>query len=471
MNPPDETRQGLLRLLPQVNDLVDAVASSPGAREVPRQVITRAAREVVETLRGRILDQADSVTAAELSIETLAAVVAGEADLLMRPSLRGVINATGVVLHTNLGRSPLSEKALEALLSTARGYSNLEYRIASGERGSRQEHLEDLLCWLTGAEAAFVVNNNAAAVLLVLAALAKDRDVIVSRGQLVEIGDSFRLPDIMHQSGARLVEVGTTNRTKPSDYSNAIGPDTAALMLIHKSNFRIVGYTEEVSLAKLVEIGRQHMVPVVEDMGSGCLVDLDRVGLGGEHTVSQSVEAGADLVTFSGDKLLGGPQAGIIVGTSAYVDSVRKHPLARALRLDKLCVAALEATLRSYLEPRCAWSEIPALRMLSEPPESVKARANKLKRQVDKAGTLGMTCEVVREVSSAGGGSLPTAEIPTWCVRVSHELYSAEELERRLRAGQPAVLARVKGESALFDLRTVTDAELPVLARAIAALD
>ncbi|MHB8895384.1 MAG: L-seryl-tRNA(Sec) selenium transferase [Candidatus Geothermincolia bacterium] len=471
MNPPDDIRRGLLRLIPQVNELVDSVVSSLQAGEIPRQVVTRAARNVLEDTRQQILGGESDLSADDLSLESLTALVASESALLMRPSLRKVINATGVVLHTNLGRSVLSRAALDAVQTAAEGYCNLEYNIESGRRGSRQEHLEDLLCWLTGSEAAFAVNNNAAAVLLVLAALARGREVIVSRGQLVEIGDSFRLPDIMHQSGARLVEVGTTNRTKASDYLNAVGPDTGMIMLIHQSNFRIVGYTEDVPLAQLVEIGRQHFVPVVEDMGSGCLVDLEGAGLGGEHTAAASIEAGADLVTFSGDKLLGGPQGGIIVGSREYVDAVRKHPLARALRLDKLSLAALEATLRSYVEPRAAWSEIPALRMLSEPPEAVKARANKLKRSVDKACIAGLTCEVIPEISCAGGGSLPMAEIPTFCLRLTHASLPAEALEESLRKGEPAVLARVKGDSVLLDLRTVSDRDVPPLGRALAALD
>jgi L-seryl-tRNA(Ser) seleniumtransferase len=470
MNPPDKNKKELLRLIPQVNDLVDSASSVASAVGVPRQVLTRAARDVVEGLRARLLEGEGGYAPADLSPERLGEVVAAEAALMMRPSLRKVINATGVVLHTNLGRAPLAPSALAAVGEATRGYCNLEYRIGTGERGSRQEHLEDLLCWLTGAGAAFVVNNNAAAVLLVLAALARDREVIVSRGQLVEIGDSFRLPDIMHQSGARLVEVGTTNRTKASDYLEAIGPDTAMMMRIHQSNFRIVGYSEDVPLAELAAIGTQHFIPVVEDMGSGSIADLDVIGFCGEPAAGDSISAGADLVTFSGDKLLGGPQAGIIVGSKEYVESVRRHPLARALRIGKMTVAALEATLRLYLEPREAFSEIPALRMLGEPPESIKARANKLKRAIDKAAVEGLTCEVIPEVSTAGGGSLPTAEIPTFCVRLSHSSSAANELEERLRTGEVAVLCRIKGDALLLDPRTVSDGEVAVLAAAVASL-
>jgi len=470
MNPPDENRQGLLRLIPQVNELVESVDSSTAVQGIPRNVVTHAAREVVDDARDAILS-GKGISEADLSLSSLGDRVAAEAARLMRPSLRKVINATGVILHTNLGRSPLSAAALESVRDACVGYSNLEYRLADGQRGSRQDHVGELLRWLTGADAALVVNNNAAAVLLVLAALAKGREVVVSRGELVEIGDSFRLPDIMHQSGARLIEVGTTNRTRASDYSNAIGPDTALIMKIHQSNFRIVGYTEDVPLAELVELGRQHFVPVVEDMGSGSLLDLAPAGLTGEHTAAASIAAGTDLVTFSGDKLLGGPQSGIIVGSREYVEAVRKHPLARALRIDKMSVAALESTLRACLDPAAAFKELPALRMMAEPEDAVRARARRLKRAVDSAGLAGFETEVVAEVSRAGGGSLPTAEIPTYCVRITHESLSADTIEERLRGAEPPVLARVKDEALLLDLRTVADAEVRLLSHAIASLD
>jgi L-seryl-tRNA(Ser) seleniumtransferase len=468
MNPPDDNARGLLRLIPQVNDLAASTEQAAACDGVPRQVITRVAREVTESLRTEILS-GHLVAEEDLSIEKLEIEVCAAAAMLMRPSLVKVINATGVVLHTNLGRSPLSIDALDAVKEASGGYCNLEYDVESGERGSRQHHLEELLRSLTGASAAYAVNNNAAAVLLVLTALARGREVIVSRGELVEIGDSFRLPDIMHQSGARLVEVGTTNRTRPSDYLNAIGPDTALIMKIHPSNFRIVGYSEDVSLAELVAIAGPQFIPVVEDMGSGSLVDLAPAGLPGEHTAARSIEAGADLVTFSGDKLLGGPQAGIIVGSSDYVESVRRHPLARALRIDKMSVAALEATLRSYLDPEKAFQDVPALRMLSEPADAVRARARRLKRMLGATGALAV--EIVGEESRAGGGSLPLTVIPTWCLRLTRSSRPAESLERELRAGEPPVLGRVKDDALLLDLRTVADADLPLLAGAIHDLD
>ena len=471
MNPPDEKARGLLRLIPQVNELAEFAGTISTGSGLPRQVLLAAARNVVEEVRASILSGAgDAPSPAELEMSALAAEVERQARSALEPSLRKVINATGVVLQTTIGRAAICREALHAALEASAGYCNLEFRIDSGERGSRQEHLEPLLCALTGAEAAVAVNNNAAAVLLVLAALARGREVIVSRGQLVEIGDSFRLPEIMAQGGAQLVEVGTTNRTCLSDYSNAIGPETALLMKIHQSNFRIVGYTEEVGLGELVGLGRQHFIPVVEDLGSGSLVGLDYAGLTGEHTAAQSIAQGADLVTFSGDKLLGGPQAGLIVGAREYVDEVRRHPLARAVRIDKMTVAALEATLRAYLDTESAWDEIPCLRMLSESPDSVRARAARLKRLLDRRRPPGLQYEVVKDISRAGGGSLPTVEIPTYCLRISHVTLSGPVLETALRSGEPPVLARVKDDHVLLDLRTVAADEVPLVAGLVAAI-
>lgn len=468
-NPPGEKSESLRRI-PQVNDLVEAAAADGRADGIPRRALTEAARELTVRLRASLLAADGIVTEQDLAIERLADWVASEAARAMRPSLRRVINATGVVLHTNLGRAPLAPVAMEAVRDACEGYCNLEYALEEGSRGSRQSHTEEILCALTGAEAAMVVNNNAAAVLLVLAALARDREVIVSRGELVEIGDSFRLPDIMRQGGARLVEVGTTNRTRASDYLNAISPDTALLLKIHQSNFRIVGYSEDVSLGELVEIGRHHFIPVVEDMGSGCLLDLDRIGLHGEHTAAESIATGADLVTFSGDKLLGGPQAGIVTGLAGPVDSLRSHPLARALRPDKMTVAALEATLLLHMDPDAAWSYVPVLSKLVEPAGAVASRARRLKRAVERRGASTFVCEVVPETSRAGGGSLPTTEIPTFCLRITSPDLKAEEMEERMRSFDTPVLARVKDGALLLDMRTVDDAELSTVAAAVSSL-
>jgi L-seryl-tRNA(Ser) seleniumtransferase len=457
-------RDELLKRIPQVNELVECLGQDAGLK-VPRQVLISAIRRVLDATRASLLSNSPgTVKNADLDIEAIKKRVLEEAGKIMEPSFRRVINATGVVLHTNLGRAPMPSSAIEAVREVSGGYSNLEHRPDTGERGSRQEHLEPLLCELTGAEAGLVVNNNAAAVLLVLSALAKEREVIVSRSQLVEIGDSFRLPDIMGQSGAHLVEVGTTNRTCLADYEKAIGEETALIMRIHQSNFRIIGYTEDVPLTDLVELGKRNSIPVVEDLGSGSLVDLDARGLPGEHTIRESIGQGADLVTFSGDKLMGGPQAGIIVGSRDYVESLRKHPVARALRVDKMTVGALSATLLEYLDTEEVWGKVPALRMLTEPAESVKRRAARLKRILDRNGPEGLEYSVVADMSRAGGGTLPTAEIPTYCLSLSHARLSAAALDEMLRKANPPVIGRIKEDRLLLDMRTVDDAELSLIA-------
>jgi L-seryl-tRNA(Ser) seleniumtransferase len=470
MNPPDERRQELLRKIPQVNELLELIDSG-GFSGAPHRVLLSASREVVEDIRRRILEPGVTApTENELKPDVLASLIVTRAESAMKPGIRRVINATGVVLHTNLGRAPLSEAALEAVRAVSEGYCNLEYRLDEGVRGSRQDPLESLLCDITGAGGALVVNNNAGAVLLVLSALARGREVIVSRGQLIEIGDSFRLPDIMNQSGARLVEVGTTNRTTIDDYRSAVGPDTAMVMKIHKSNYRIVGYSGDVPLSELVDLCRQHFLPVVKDLGSGCLADMTEAGLHGEPTASECLGIGADLVTFSGDKLLGGPQAGLILGSADYVDSVRKHPLARALRVDKMTVAALEATLREYLDPEAAMERLPGPRMLVEPSDEVKKRASSLKRAIARIGNPRITCTVVGDFSRPGGGSLPTTRIPTFCVAVVHSELPAALLEQALRQSDPPVVARVRDDTVLLDLRTVRDDEVRPLAGAVAGI-
>lgn len=464
-------RRGLLRLIPQVNELLEYVAKEDDATDIPRQVLVDAARSVLNDTREAILSgRGSELTTEDLELESLSTRVRQEAKGLARPGFRRLVNATGVVLHTNIGRSPLSRSAMDAVMEVSGGYCNLEYRLDEGERGSRQEHLEPLIRRLTGAEAAMVVNNNAAATLLVLTALARNREVIVSRGELIEIGDSFRLPDIMAESGARLVEVGTTNRTRLSDYANAINPETAILMKIHKSNYRITGYAQSVALEELVELGLTHYVPVVHDLGSGCLLDMAGQGLEGEPTALRSIASGAALVTFSGDKLLGGPQAGLIAGASVYLDSLRKHPLARALRVGKMTVAALQATLIQYLDAEEARGAVPALRMLTEPVQVVKKRANRLKRLIGNKDAGNLDCRLIEEFSRAGGGSLPTSKIPTYCLSISHSEMSAEALDEGLRNSDPAVLARVHEGRILLDLRTVLDEEVPVVAGIVASL-
>jgi L-seryl-tRNA(Ser) seleniumtransferase len=419
-----------LRDLPSVDELARQSAD-PLAVEAARKVVARA-REQIQ--RGD--DPGD-----------LAALLQNELDAAHTPHLRRVINATGVIVHTNLGRAPLAEAALDRVREIARGYSNLEYDLAAGARGSRQEHVADSLRRLTGAEAALVVNNNAAAVMLALAALAEGREVLVSRGELIEIGDGFRIPDVLERSGARLREVGTTNRTRASDYEAAIGTETAVLLRVHQSNFRVVGFTAQPSLGELADIARRHDLPLVDDLGSGALIDI-----GDEPTARASLAAGADLVCFSGDKLLGGPQAGIVLGRAELVEKLRRHPLQRALRADKLTLAALEGTLALAVD---APDEIPVLRMLREPAEAVRARAARLAELVQG--------EVEETVARAGGGSLPLTELPSFACAVE------EELAVKLRAGDPPVIAVVRDGRTLLDCRTLTDAEADEVAVAVEA--
>lgn len=426
-----------------------------------RELVVGAIRKVLEIKRQSILRNRDEQGAGsvETAPEHLLSAVAEELAAATRPSLRPVINATGVVLHTNLGRAPLSAETLKNVVEIARRYSNLEFDLVTGERGSRYGHVEEILCQISGAESALVVNNNAGAVLLALNSLAEGREVIVSRGQLVEIGGSFRIPDVMSKSGARLVEVGTTNRTHLEDYAKAISERTALLLKVHMSNFRILGFTAEVSLKDLAGLGRARGLPVMEDLGSGCFVDLSEYGMEKEPTVQEAVEAGADLVTFSGDKLLGGPQAGIVLGKKRYIDTLKKNPLNRALRIDKLTLAGIEATLRLYLDRGKALRNIPVLAMLTCSTDRLKRRAKRLQRKLIK--DLSPVCQVNlrEEASQVGGGALPLQALPTNVIALRPLKTSAANLEKRLRNGDPPVIARVKEEEVLLDLRTVAETE------------
>jgi len=428
-----------LRDLPSVDELAaDERLASTG----PRVLVIAAVRSALARAREEIQAGADpGDLVGRVEVELAAA---------RGPRLRRAINATGVIVHTNLGRAPLAQEALERVTAVARGYSNLEYDLGAGGRGSRQDHVAPILRWLTGAEAALVVNNNAAAVLLALAALAEGREVLVSRGELIEIGDGFRIPDVLARSGAHLHEVGTTNRTRAADYERAIGPETALLLRVHQSNFRVVGFTEQPRLAELVRVGRAHGIPVVDDLGSGVLVELED-----EPSARDALAAGADLVCFSGDKLLGGPQAGIVVGRGELVERLRRHPLQRALRADKLTLAALEATLALYLDPERAAREIPVLQMLAEPAEAVRARAEQLARLVGG--------DVEQTVGRVGGGALPLAELPGFACSVE------EELAARLREADPPVVALVRDGRCLLDCRTIAAAEVEEVARAVTA--
>ncbi|MGB4594249.1 MAG: L-seryl-tRNA(Sec) selenium transferase [Coriobacteriia bacterium] len=458
--------QSLLRALPKVDRLLEREDIAALAAVHPRVLVTDAIRETLDALRAEILHGTDADVAEDSVATRVSALVATKATR----SLRRVINATGIVVHTNLGRSLLSDAAAEAAAEVARNYSTLEYDIDSGERGSRHTHVESLICKLTGAEAAMAVNNNAAAVLLGLAGLARGKEAIVSRGQLVEIGGSFRVPDVMRESGATMVEVGTTNKTHLRDYEKALSPDTGLLLKVHTSNYRVVGFTEEVSLAELVALGGQHAVPVMEDQGSGVLVDLRQWGLPYEPTVSESIAAGVDVVTCSGDKLLGGPQAGIVAGKWHVIAALKKHPLARAVRLDKMTLAALEVTLRTYLDLEAARREIPTLRMLSAPKDELATRAVRLADQISNACGGAYLVGTADDVSRAGGGALPMADIPTVVVTLAPQRISVTELEARLRCSEPAIVARINADRLLLDPRTLSSGDEPVVVAALKAI-
>ena len=432
-----------LRDLPSVDEL----AGDERLADEPPALAVEAARTALARAREEIQAGHDPGDLGQRALAELAAA--------RTPSLRRALNATGVIVHTNLGRAPLAEAALERALEVGRGYSNLEYDLVAGGRGSRQDHVAAILRRLTGAEAALVVNNNAAAVMLALAALAEGRDVLVSRGELIEIGDGFRIPDVLARSGARLREVGTTNRTRAADYERAIGSETALLLRVHQSNFRVVGFTERPSLEELTAVARRHGLPLVDDLGSGALFPSNSLLLSDEPTAQESLAGGADLVCFSGDKLLGGPQAGIVVGNAEAVEKLRRHPLQRALRADKLTLAALEGTLGLYLDPERAAREVPVLRMLLEPVETVRERAQRL---ADAVGG-----EVEETVGRVGGGALPLAELPSFAGAIE------EELATRLRAAEPPVIGVIRDGRLLLDCRTLTDAEADEVAAAVVA--
>ena len=454
-------RSAALRLLPSVDQLLRALATHAEVADVPRARLTATVREVLDRERRRLL-----AGGAPLDARALAARVTEVTRRAGLFSLRTVINATGVVLHTNLGRALLSPLAVERLGGVAAAYSNLELDLATKERGSRYSHVEPLLRRLSGAEDVLVVNNNAAAVLLALETLAHGKEVVVSRGELIEIGGEFRIPDIMRRSGARLREVGTTNRTHPRDYAEAIGPDTALLLKVHASNYRVIGFTASVSSRDLADIGRERGIPVMEDLGSGSFIDLRPHGFPYEPTVPEVVAAGVDVVSFSGDKLLGGPQAGIIVGRSALVSRLKKNPLNRALRIDKLTLAALEATLYAY-EAGDPLETIPALRMLTEPLAGVHARARRLLRLIGREARMRLGARVVEDRAQVGGGALPTVVLPTAAVAVGTTHISARVLDESLRVAEPAVIGRIADDRLLLDCRTVLASEVPALARAL----
>jgi L-seryl-tRNA(Ser) seleniumtransferase len=457
--------QGLLRALPSVDVLIGALAGEAALAGVPRPRLAAAVREILGAERRRLLEEGGpAADAGTLGRRVVAALT--RSGLF---SLTPVINATGVVLHTNLGRALLSSLAQERLREVASAYSNLEMDVSRKERGSRYSHVDGLLRRLSGAEAALVVNNCASAVLLALETLARGKEVIVSRGELIEIGGEFRIPDILRRSGAALREVGTTNRTHLKDYVNAIGPETGLILKVHTSNYRVVGFTAAVSSRELAELGRARGVTVMEDLGSGCLVDLTRHGFPYEPTVPEVVASGVDLVSFSGDKLLGGPQAGIVVGRAELVERLARNPLNRALRIDKFTIAALEATLYAY-EAGTALETIPTLRMLTEPLASIRRRARRVLARVGPAATRALGARVTESSSQVGGGALPTVELPTAVVALGTTERPARSLDEALRTGHPPVLGRLLDDRLLLDCRTVLASDVPALAARLAAL-
>src|SRR5713101_3546675 len=459
----------LLRQIPSVDELLLQPRLAALAKRADRNLVVEVARAVLADLRARITGDSNW-TALGLSAASVEELISTEVERILSRSLQPVINATGVILHTNLGRAPLPETVVVEFRRSATQYSNLEYDLEAGTRGKRDVHTAELLTRLTGAEAAIVVNNCAAAVLVTLAALAGGGEVIVSRGELIEIGDGFRIPEIMEQSGAVLREVGTTNRTRLADYESAINERTRLLLRVHPSNFKVTGFTDKPALEELVALGQRSGLPLVEDLGSGCLVDLSEYGVS-EPTVKQSVEAGVSAVMFSGDKLLGGPQAGIIAGKKELVGRVRRHPLFRALRVDKLTTAALAATLRAYL--RGAADEIPALRMIRISVQEIKRRAEKFLRELTPDLPLGeVELEITDGSSLAGGGSTPTQSLPTKLIRIASARYSATKLEQRLRRAPAgvSVIARVEDERLILDLRTVFPEQEPALLKTLFAV-
>ncbi|HPX56812.1 MAG TPA: L-seryl-tRNA(Sec) selenium transferase [Syntrophales bacterium] len=458
----DERKKDLLKHLPKIDELLLALEKKGAFSQNGRDYLVAASRAVVEELREAILASPGNMTEMP-RLDDVAGKVEERLTAMHRFRLRKVVNATGVVLHTNLGRSPLCGDALERLMEVAGSYSNLEYDLEKGERGLRYSHVRELLCLLSGAEEALVVNNNAAAVLLVLDTLARGREAIVSRGELVEIGGEFRIPDIMEKSGAILREVGTTNRTRQGDYERAVSERTGLIMKVHTSNFRIVGFTEEVSLEALVSLGKAYGIPVMDDLGSGCMIDLASYGLGREPTVRSVMNSGVDVATISGDKLLGGPQAGIILGKKEIMADVMRNPLNRALRIDKLTLAALEGTLVQYLNPQNAVRAIRTLHSLTEPLPVTAKRAKRLAAVLRRAGIEGLEITLKKGFSAVGGGALPMQEIETMLVAMRYDGLSSVRLEERLRCLDVPVIARIDGGEVLLDVRTVDDGEFPLI--------
>lgn len=443
----------LYRNIPKVDVLLEMEIIQLLIEQYGRETVMEAIREEMEALRAFIgaCEEEEKIVR---QIQDLPQQIVRHVERLHTPNMRMVINGTGTILHTNLGRAPISQKHVSKLADIVTGYSNLEYNLEAGKRGERYSHFEKLLCKLTGAEAAMAVNNNAAAVMLILSSMAKGGEVIVSRGELVEIGGKFRIPDVMEQSGASLVEVGTTNKTHYSDYEEAITENTKALLKVHTSNYRIVGFTDTVTIDDLVPLAKEHDLPIIEDLGSGVLIDLSKYGLTYEPTVQDSIRKGADVVCFSGDKLLGGPQAGIIIGKKKYIDQMKKNQLTRALRIDKFTATVLELVLQEYLSEEKAIQNIPVLRMITETEEEVAHRAQNLKRMLRRAG-LAAEFGLEKCESQIGGGSLPLERIPSMAVTIKPEKMSVPQLEEKMRHLEVPIIPRTANDTIYLDVRTI----------------
>ncbi|MCM0648937.1 L-seryl-tRNA(Sec) selenium transferase [Clostridium swellfunianum] len=451
----------LLRKLPKMDELLKEAIVIDKLKDTLRPIVLESLREALDSFRIDILNGKIEDFERSNIMERFSSII----EVKNSPKLKKVINATGVIIHTNLGRSLLCGEAVRNVITAAENYNNLEYNLETGARGSRYAHVEELIKKITGAEAAVVVNNNAAAVMLTLSTLCSGKEAIVSRGQLVEIGGSFRVPDVMRFSGAKLVEVGTTNRTHLYDYENNITEETGVLLKVHTSNFKIMGFTEEVSLEELVELGNKKKVPVVEDIGSGVLVDFSKYGFTYEPTVQDSLKKGVDVVTFSGDKMLGGPQAGIIAGKKEYIDKIKKNQLTRALRIDKMTLAALEGTLKYYIDETEAVKKLPTLYMILSPKEEHKKRAQRLKTRLQRLG-LDFNIRLEADYSMVGGGSMPTEKIETFVLKIKSSSASAEQLEKKLRSYVTPVIVRIYAGEIILDLRTIFDKDFDTIAEA-----
>ena len=459
--------QNIFRNLPSVNQLLESEPLKKLVDSVNHTVVADGVRTFLDDFRQQVADKAGEINVP--SPQELASSIADFLKAEEIPYLRKVINGTGIILHTGLGRAPLAAQAMEAVADISRGYASVEIDLKSGGRGQRAKSVERLLCELTGAEAAVIVNNNAAATMLVLSAMAAGKEVIVSRGQLIEIGGSYRLPDVMECSGAKLREVGTTNKTHTADYERAINENTGALLKVHPSNFEVVGFTKTVSTKEMVAIAHQHGLPVIDDVGSGALIDYAQFGLMNEPVVKDSLQEGADVALFSGDKLIGGPQCGIIVGKSKWIKTILANPLMRAMRVDKMTLAALHATLLLYRNSETVMTQVPILRMLSMPIANLKMRADKVATQITSSSVIG-DCEVVEDQSMLGGGSLPTQQIPTWCVSISASNGSIDSLAEKLRKNEPAIMGRVQKDRLMLDMRTIDASEDSLLVEAFQAI-